>query len=94
MNRGALADVRRRCHESLADATSSHGGRMRTATTRPPFTHRQCEIISLAAQGLSNKEIADRLTTSIRSIEGHLFRASQRVGANSREQLISILRGG
>ncbi|MDT5331656.1 MAG: hypothetical protein QOF31_2953 [Mycobacterium sp.] len=30
---------------------------------------------------------------STRSVEGHLFRASQRVGANSREQLISILRG-
>jgi DNA-binding CsgD family transcriptional regulator len=29
---------------------------------------------------------------SIRSIEGHLFRACQRVGANNREQLISVLR--
>jgi DNA-binding NarL/FixJ family response regulator len=57
------------------------------------FTARQREIISLAAQGLSNKEIADRLTMSVRSVEGHLFRASQRVGANNREQLISMLRG-
>lgn len=64
------------------------------AVSRPqPFTARQREIISLAAQGLSNKEIAERLTMSIRSIEGHLFRASQRVGANSREQLIAILQG-
>jgi hypothetical protein len=30
---------------------------------------------------------------STRSVEGHIFRASQRVGANSREQLISLLRG-
>jgi len=63
------------------------------ATTSQPFTARQREIISLAAQGLSNKEIADRLIMSTRSVEGHLFRASQRVGANNREQLISILRG-
>ena len=63
------------------------------AATPQPFTARQREIIALAAQGLSNKEVADRLTMSIRSVEGHLFRASQRVGANSREQLISILRG-
>jgi DNA-binding CsgD family transcriptional regulator len=41
--------------------------------------------------GLSNKDFADRLTMSVRSVEGHLFRASQRVGANSREQLIAIL---
>jgi DNA-binding NarL/FixJ family response regulator len=66
---------------------------LRAATTSQPFTARQREIISLAAQGLSTKEIADRLTMSTRSVEGHLFRASQRVGANSREQLISILRG-
>jgi DNA-binding NarL/FixJ family response regulator len=58
-----------------------------------PFTNRQREIISLAAQGLSNKQIADKLTMSTRSVEGHLFRASQRVGATSREQLISILQG-
>jgi len=64
---------------------------LRVATMPQPFTERQREIISLAAQGLSNKEIADRLTMSIRSVEGHLFRASQRVGANNREQLISML---
>jgi len=66
---------------------------LRTATTSQPFTDRQREIISLAAQGLSNKEIAGRLTMSTRSVERHLFRASQRVGANSRAQLISILQG-
>ncbi len=77
-------------------ATECHGAQtpaLRAATTPRTFTARQREIISLAAQGLSNKEVADRLTMSIRSVEGHLFRASQRVGANSREQLISILRG-
>lgn len=64
---------------------------LRSATVPRPITARQREIISLAAQGLSNKEIAERLTVSIRSVEGHLFRASQRVGANSREQLIELL---
>jgi DNA-binding NarL/FixJ family response regulator len=66
---------------------------LRALSMPQPFTTRQREIISLAAQGLSNKEIAERLTMSIRSIEGHLFRASQRVGANSRDQLISLLHG-
>jgi DNA-binding CsgD family transcriptional regulator len=64
---------------------------LRMATAPQSFTARQREIISLAAQGLSNKQIADRLAMSVRSIEGHLFRASQRVGANSRDQLISLL---
>ena len=66
---------------------------IRASATPQLFTDRQHEIISLAAQGLSNKEIADRLTMSRRSVEGHLFRASRRVGANSREQLIAILQG-
>jgi DNA-binding NarL/FixJ family response regulator len=61
--------------------------------TLQPFTDRQREIISLAARGLSNKGIADQLTMSVRSVEGHLFRASQRVGANNREQLIAMLNG-
>jgi DNA-binding CsgD family transcriptional regulator len=77
-------------------AAQCHGAQtpaLRAATTPQPFTARQSEIISLAAQGLSNKEVAERLTMSTRSVEGHLFRASQRVGANTREQLISILRG-
>ena len=64
---------------------------MATDPHRAEFLQR--EIVSLAAQGLSNKQIADRLTMSISSVEGHLFRASQRVGANCREQLISILKG-
>ncbi|SEH49336.1 regulatory protein, luxR family [Mycolicibacterium rutilum] len=74
------------CGGALTPALSS-------VTTPQPFTARQREIISLAAQGLSNKEIAERLTMSVRSVEGHLFRASQRVGANSRDQLIAILTG-
>lgn len=86
---GALATAQRLAAECQGAQTPA----LRAATTPRPFTARQREIISLAAQGLSNKVIADRLTMSIRSVEGHLFRASQRVGANSREQLIAILRG-
>jgi DNA-binding NarL/FixJ family response regulator len=80
-------------HRLSAECQEAETPALRAATTAQPFTARQREIISLAAQGLSNKEIAEKLTMSIRSIEGHLFRASQRVGANSREQLVSILQG-
>lgn len=77
-------------------AAECHGAQtpaLRAATTEHPLTDRQREIIALAAQGLSNKQIADRLTISIRSVEGHLFRASQRVGVNNRDQLIATLQG-
>jgi hypothetical protein len=47
-----------------------------------------------AASGLSDKEIADRLYTSVRTVEGHLLRARQRVGATSRGDLARIMRAG
>jgi DNA-binding NarL/FixJ family response regulator len=91
--RGAAMSASATAQRLAAECQGAQTPALRAATMPQPFTARQREIISLAAQGLSNKQIADRLTVSIRSIEGHLFRASQRVGANSREQLISLLRG-
>ncbi|CRZ17045.1 LuxR C-terminal-related transcriptional regulator [Mycolicibacterium neworleansense] len=59
-----------------------------------PLTGRQREIVELVVAGLSNKQIAERLVMSVRSVEGHLYRACQRVGASSREQLAAIIRRG
>jgi DNA-binding NarL/FixJ family response regulator len=59
-----------------------------------PLTDRQREIIELVAAGLSNKEIAKRLVTSVRTIEGHVYRVYQRLGAGSREELVDMLRAG
>jgi DNA-binding CsgD family transcriptional regulator len=91
--RGAAMSASTTAKRLAAECRGAETPALKTLTWSQPFTARQTEIISLAAQGLSNKEIAHRLTMSIRSIEGHLFRASQRVGANSRDQLISILQG-
>jgi ATP/maltotriose-dependent transcriptional regulator MalT len=59
-----------------------------------PLTGRQREIIELVAAGLSNKEIAERLVTSVRTVEGHVYRVYQRLGAGSREELVELLRAG
>jgi DNA-binding CsgD family transcriptional regulator len=91
--RGAAMNASAKLERLAAECHGAQTPTLRAAATPQPFTARQREIISLAAQGLSNKEIADRLTMSIRSVQGHLFRASQRVGANSRQKLISILEG-
>jgi DNA-binding CsgD family transcriptional regulator len=91
--RGAAMNASAIVERLAAECQGGQTPALRAAAAPQPFTARQREIISLAAQGLTNKEIADRLTMSKRSVEGHLFRASQRVGANSREQLISILQG-
>jgi DNA-binding NarL/FixJ family response regulator len=91
--RGAAMNASAIAQRLAAECQGARTPALRAATTLQPFTDRQREIISLAARGLSNKDIADHLTMSVRSIEGHLFRASQRVGANNREQLIAMLNG-
>jgi len=80
--------------KGLSDAC---GGLCTPALRAPasqPLTGRQREIVELVLAGLSNREIADRLYMSVRSVEGHVYRACQRVGASSREELASIARAG
>ena len=81
-----------------AQLAAECGGLCTPATRSPvsptPLTGRQREVAELVAAGLSNKEIADRLVTSVRTVEGHLYRACQRVGATSRAHLAAIMRAG
>lgn len=76
----------------LAAETGAHTPALRAnTTTSDPLTARQREIIALVAAGLTNRQIADRLVMSIRTVEGHLFRASQKTGINTREGLAAAL---
>jgi DNA-binding CsgD family transcriptional regulator len=74
------------------------GGLCTPATRSPasptPLTGRQREVAEMVAAGLSNKDIADRLVCSVRTVEGHILRACQRVGATSRHDLARIMRWG
>lgn len=56
-----------------------------------PLTAREREIAALAARGLSNKEIAERLTVSVRTVEGHLYRAGHKLGVSERTAMADIL---
>lgn len=66
----------------------------RSSATPIPLTGRQREIAELAAVGLSNKEIAEKLVTSPRTVEGHLLRACKRLGVTTRGELGAIMRRG
>jgi DNA-binding NarL/FixJ family response regulator len=49
------------------------------------LTDREREIAILISKGLSNNEIARALTLSVRTVEGHIYRACVRVGAGRTE---------
>jgi DNA-binding CsgD family transcriptional regulator len=51
------------------------------------LTRRETELVALAAHGMSNAEIADRLVLSIRTVESHLYRAMQKLGVSDRREL-------
>lgn len=54
---------------------------------RPTLTGRQQEVAALVAEGLTNREIGDRLGIEERSAEGHLERIRLRLGVRSRAQV-------
>ena len=55
-----------------------------------PLTDREREVVTLAAQGLSNRDIADRLVLSVRTVEGHLYRATGKLGFERRADLKTL----
>ena len=57
---------------------------------------RQAQILSLIAEGLGDKEIAQRLGMSARTVDSHLQRLYVRYGVHSRAAIISrwLLEGG
>ncbi|MFF0492653.1 LuxR C-terminal-related transcriptional regulator [Nocardia sp. NPDC004068] len=63
-----------------------------TAAAQPlPITAREREITAHVARGLSNREIAERLGVSVRTVEGHIYRACTKLDAEDRDQLAKIV---
>ncbi|GGX34075.1 helix-turn-helix transcriptional regulator [Streptomyces malachitofuscus] len=52
------------------------------------LTARQRQIVTLAAAGLSNREIAERLTLSVRTVGNHLYGAYTRLGHSGRRAVV------
>ena len=52
---------------------------------------REREIVMLIGDGLSSRAVAERLKLSVRTVEGHIYRAMTKTGAASREELAALL---
>jgi DNA-binding CsgD family transcriptional regulator len=57
-----------------------------------PLSRREREIALLAAEGLSSKDIADRLYLSVRTVNNHLQNIYSKLGVSSRVDMAKALR--
>ena len=57
------------------------------------LTQAERRVVELAADGLSNKEIAQTLFVTVHTVEVHLSRAYAKLGVRSRGQLAHRLSG-
>ncbi|MGI5290078.1 ATP-binding protein [Nonomuraea polychroma] len=64
--------------------------RRRTTETADQLTPQEAQIMKLARQGLTNKEIAGRMFVSHRTVEYHLSKVFAKLGITSRNQLQGI----
>lgn len=76
-------------------ATSSAVGGEVTATPEPSggtLTEREADVAGLLLLGLTHREIGARLYIAPKTVEHHVARIRRRLGANSRSELLSMLR--
>ena len=73
-------------------ATGESVGSRRPPDARERLTAQELQIAQLAARGLSNREIAERLFVSHRTIGSHLYHIFPKLGITARNQLRDALR--
>jgi DNA-binding CsgD family transcriptional regulator len=61
------------------------------ATGRDALTVRESQVAGLAAQGMSNREIAEALFVTVKTVEWHLKHAYRKLGVGSRRELGAAL---
>ena len=81
----------RRARELRASGERS---RRRVPEARDQLTGQELQIAQLAATGLSNREIGQRLFLSHRTISTHLYRVFPKLGITSRAELSAALASG
>ena len=55
------------------------------------LTPQQRQIVRLASDGLTNREIGDRLFLSPRTVSSHLYRSFPKLGVADRHQLRDVI---
>lgn len=81
--------------EVTPDLLRQYRALARTAATGISLLPREREILSLAAAGASNREIAARLTLSTQTVKNYLSKLYEKLGVNNRtEAVVKALESG
>lgn len=81
--------LREKCDHELGERFRE--GHFIAAAPTVHLTRREQDIVELAVQGLTDREIAQRLMVSVRTVEGHLYRTYVKLGVRSRDELSTAL---
>jgi DNA-binding CsgD family transcriptional regulator len=76
---------------ALAEQCGANTPALRQAAEPLPLTDREREIVMLIGEGLTNREVAARLTLSLRTVESHIYRAMAKTGTSGRDELAALL---
>lgn len=82
-----------RCESELA-ASGAAVGAAPEADVSSVLTPQELQVAILVAEGRRNREIADTLFLSLRTVESHLSRVFRKLGVSSRTQLAVRMNGG
>jgi DNA-binding CsgD family transcriptional regulator len=88
--RAATAALRRSSALAAACEGAATPGLIRPAAA-VPLSGREREIVMLAAEGMTSKDIAERLYLSVRTVNNHLQHAYTKLGVSSRAGLAQVL---
>jgi DNA-binding NarL/FixJ family response regulator len=84
---GSSTGVERAVDLALAPVPRDSPKRRHSRWGASGLTRRESEVAALIAQGLSNREIADRLVVSERTAEWHVARILDKLGMTTRAQI-------
>ena len=90
-NRGSALTASARAHKIAKDCGDAVSPALAAARVPLPFTRREHEIATLLSRGLSNRDIAEAMSLSIRTVEGHIYQASTKAGVTSRTELSDLV---
>ena len=88
--RAAVAALTRLARQAQSEALSLADTLQPAGTAEPPFSRREHEVLCLAAEGLTNKEIAYRVGISERTVQFHINSIFNKTTTHSRTEAVAL----